>query len=185
MRFYWMENAFDPDSLHVDSAEPLQDAVGLGRGDVRPAKPLSFHRCEGYHATDLIGTTHGLFLISDRVVDALQRGAFTGWTTYAVEVRGPGGRHIRGYHGLAVTGRCGPLDESRSEKAILRPPPGGQAMPGLRGVYFDLGTWDGSDIFAPEGTTATFVVERVKTALQAIKVTNMKFDDLTKVEQLM
>jgi hypothetical protein len=50
-------------------------------------------------------------------------------------------------------------------------------------TYFDVATWDGSDVFSPEGSTAVFVRERMKAALQ-IKVTNVASKDLPKVEQV-
>jgi hypothetical protein len=58
-------------------------------------------------------------------------------------------------------------------------------MAGLRGVTFDTDTWDGSDIFMPDGSTATLVVDAVRKALVRIKATNIRFDDIAKVEQLL
>ena len=38
---------------------------------------------------------------------------FTGWRTYDIELFGRDGVPIPGYHGLAIHGRCGPMDGLR------------------------------------------------------------------------
>jgi hypothetical protein len=41
-----------------------------------------------------------------------------------------------------------------------------------RGRYFDPETWDGSDIFSPEGTAHLIVTESAKLALEEARATN-------------
>lgn len=76
-----------------------------------------------------------------------------------------------GYRGIAVTGRSGPIDHSKGKRMIL--PPYVEDAPPRKacvGYYFDPDTWDGGDIFAPEGTTHFFVLDRVRKALVRNKI---------------
>ncbi|HEY8207038.1 MAG TPA: hypothetical protein VIG99_06145, partial [Myxococcaceae bacterium] len=123
--------------------------------------------------SDFIYTTLATpIIISDRVVGILKDGGFSGWRTYPIELLGKGGNRIPGYHGLAVHGRCGPIDESRAVK-LDQIMPGG-VFPAWYGLFFDSETWDGSDLFMTSSAKAwVFVVDAVKRALEKAKVTNM------------
>lgn len=116
-------------------------------------------------------------LISDRVLGILKREGFTGWRTYPIRLFGKNGARISGYHGLAIHGRCGPLDDSRSVKRDTVYP--GGVFPEWYGLFFDPTTWDGSDLFMTSSPqTWLFVVEAVKRAFEKAKVTNVKFTPL-------
>ena len=172
-------------ALHVEAVDEIADSCALYAAQWRPSSPIVFRSkkgASGSRAYDLIGTTHVILkLISARVVSALA--PFTGWTTYPVEVYGRKGELIPGYRGLAVTGRCGPIDNRRSQPRICPPPvPQGQPVRRWFGLYFDSATWDGSDVFVPEGTGLTVVTEAVKVALQHNKITNVEFCQLTEAE---
>lgn len=152
------------------------------RGEHRLSAPIVFHPMKhggGSTPYDLMGTTFPpLLLISDRVVSVLR--GFSGWTTYPVEVHGKKGERIPGYHGLAVTGRCGPIDYTQSTPRVCEPPaPQGRRSRQWFGLCFDPRTWDGSDVFVPEGTSIKVVVEAVKQALEKAKITNADFIPLT------
>ena len=172
-------------ALHVESRDEDLDALAIYRGDTRPSLPILFEYKKGASGSkpyDFVGTTWAILdLISDRVVEALK--PFTGWATYPVTVYGKKGELIPGYHGLIVSGRCGPIDNSRSEPRICAPPvPEGRWSRRWFGLYFDEKTWDGSDIFAPEDTALTVVVEAVRWALRKAKITNVKLTPLTECE---
>lgn len=185
MHFYWIGSDHRRDTLQVRLDQPVPDLAAVLRGEVAVTEPLLFRRVGGSRPSDLISTTYSaLFLLSERVIDALSAHSFTGWRSLPVVIH-DGRAELGGYHGLAITGRSGPFDDSRSQRTILRPPRGGTAMAGLRGVTFDTDTWDGSDIFMPDGSTATLVVDAVRKALVRIKATNIRFDDIAKVEQLL
>jgi uncharacterized protein YjbI with pentapeptide repeats len=147
---------------------------------------VPFERVYGSRPYDLICTGHGncLLLVSKRVIRVLRESGFTGWETYPVAVPGRWGLRLRGIAGLAITGRCGPIDETKSERRS-RPPhvPGGEAVEVLVGCYFDAATWDGSDLFLPEGWGAAVVTERVKTALERAGVRNAHFERLSEYER--
>jgi hypothetical protein len=88
------------------------------RGEVRPTKPVSATWKMGRTApSDVIGTTLSVpLLISQRVVNLLNEIGARGWSTYDVQLSGKDGKLIEGYHGLAIHGRCGPIDDSRTVK---------------------------------------------------------------------
>jgi hypothetical protein len=73
---------------------------------------------------------------------------------------------LDGYAGFAVTGQCGPIDASLSQRVLLEPfGPGGKPSAGLRGMCFDPASWDGSDLFTPKKTAAICVRASVRQAL--------------------
>lgn len=88
---------------------------------------------------DVIHSGVAITLISDRVVDILTSHGFTGWTTYPVDLRGKHGESIPGCQGLAVRGRCGALDDSRSTKYDQTFP--GGVFPCWRGYFFPESSW--------------------------------------------
>lgn len=162
-------------SLQLDSGA---EAYALTRGELVPATPVTVTHASGGQPSDVIWTTYAIpLLVNSRVVDILSDGGFTGWSTYEVSVFSRAADEIKGYRGLAITGRCGPLDYSKSD-VFLRQFPAG-AFPAYRGLYFDVDTWDGSDLLMPEGSGHIFVVEAVKRALQRASVRNIRFTKLS------
>ena len=87
----------------------------LTRGELKLERPVIVRHAMGGPPKDFIWTT-SLFpkIVSQRVVDVLHSNRFTGWTTYPVEVYAKDGQRIEGYAGLAIVGRCGPLDKTPS-----------------------------------------------------------------------
>ncbi len=125
-------------------------------------------------------------LISDRVAALLHEAKVAGWSTYPVRVVGKDSLEIEGFHGLAVSGRCGPIDPTLSELFLKPPPvPQGKACWHRKGLFFEPRSWDGSDIFAPSGGGGfVFVVDRVKRLFEKAKVRNVKLTRLTEYEVL-
>jgi len=197
-----MGSRFTTDTLRRDLSllqDPLSAAPFRGkmdaesphrllRGELQPLRAVQVTRAMGGKLTDLIWTTWaGVFLISGRVRELMQHNKVSGWTTYAVQVFDADGTEIEGYHGFAVTGRCGPFDPDRSE-LVTKPPPTPQGRPALfrRGLVFDLDTWDGSDVFCPsiEGYKHVICVDRVRKLLAREKVTNVRWERLSEYEVL-
>jgi hypothetical protein len=184
---FLLGNAFIRGALHVQSKQGISNDIALARGACRPAKPLVFQYHSGGRPRDLVGTSHAtLDLLSARTVQLLREHDISGWTTFPVQVYAEDDLLLEGYEGLAVTGRCGPIENSKSREH-WRPP----ARPGVvdkirvwLGLYFDLATWDGSDIFGPASTAHVFVVERVKQAIERARLTNFSFQALSAVERL-
>lgn len=211
-KLYYLSSALKRTALHVspkDSDDPqvhalcvfLRDAEASAaqyrgaawwdveervfRGEHRLSAPMIFHFMKGASgstAYDLISTAMPpLLLVSDKVIAVLR--GFSGWTTYPVQVHGKKGELIPGYHGLAVTGRCGPFDYTKSTPRICEPPvPQGRRARIWFGLCFDEKTWDGKDIFVPEGTRMKVVVEAVKEALEKAKITNIRFESLAECQ---
>lgn len=170
---------FRGDALTDQPAELL-------RAECSPAEPVRVAHAMGGRPFDLIWTTYaGLFLISSRVRDLLENEGITGWRTYPVEVTGRQGAVIPGYHGFAVTGRCGPFDLSKSQMIIKPPPvPRGRAAPYHRGLFFEPSTWDGSDVFCSENGWLTVIVTRkVHDLFRRYKVRNVEFERLIDYEK--
>ena len=82
--------------------------------------PIVFRQKKGYGGNKLVdflnlsSTTFGP--VSDRVVDLLRDGGFTGWDTYPIEVFLKDGSRLPGYRGLMVTGGKCDTDISLSEQ---------------------------------------------------------------------
>jgi uncharacterized protein DUF1629 len=172
--------------LRVTPRGPLDNAFALVLGEERPAEPIEFVRSQGRIPYDLIGTTWAVVdLVSAKFRGVLEEHGFTGWTTFPVRIIVDDDQEaLHGYEGLAVTGRCGALDDSLSERVTLPPPVvGGREAAGLRGLCFPPDSWDGSDVFTHEGRAGVCVVERVKDALEHAGVTNVKFSRLSEIER--
>jgi hypothetical protein len=183
-RFYLLGEGFIRGALRVEPVGNLRSPHELTRAERRPRRPVRFRRDEGSRPKDLIGATWAsLCLVSDRVIAALE--GFSGWTTYPVEITGRDDKPLPGYHGLAISGRCGPIDNSLTPKQMVPPAvPGGEAVEGRIGMLFEQGTWDGSDLFCTATGSAVHMTEPVRDALVAAKLTNIDLDRITEIKRL-
>ncbi len=154
----------------------------LLRGSWVPAKPLEVRWEMGRTPpSDFVWTTLAVpLVVSDRVLKVLE--GFTGWTRYSVLVLDEGGNALPGYSGLAITGRCGAIDNALSTRAIRKFP--GGTFPVFVGLRFDEASWDGSDIFCPEDDSGwVFVTPTLRDALQGAKVQNVLFQPAALIER--
>ena len=183
-RFFMLGEEFRRGALRVDPDDPEFDSFALARGEWRPARALRFNHDHGTQAYDLVGTTYAVaVLVSERFLDVLKTHEFSGWSTYPVTVRGRNSEPVEGLHGFQITGRAGPIRERLSERVMLPPPmPQGRAMSHLKGLFFEPGTWDGSDIFAPAGTAFMCAQEAVVSALAEAAITNVTAERLTELD---
>ena len=131
-----------------------------------------------------MGTTDTLRLISSRLQDTLSKEGITGWVTCPVELQDRMGEIIPNYAVLGTTGRCGPLLNSRSRRVTRTNYAGTGLMDVWLGYYFDEESWDGSDMFRPEGTRMTIVTKRTKGVIESIKATNIEFKPILEIERL-
>ena len=161
------------------------DAFGLIRAEVHPAQPLRVDWAMGRAkpVDPVMWTTFAApIIIADSVVQILRSHGFTGWSLYEVSVRDKQGQPVPGYHGLAVTGRCGNLDHSMSVQVPRIRPAG--IFPVWKGLFFDPESWDGSDFFMPAQRYGfVFVVEEVKKAFEREKIRNVDFTALDQFER--
>lgn len=95
------------------------------------------------------------------------------------------GYEDREYYLFTVTGQCSAIDYEKSETFIKAPfTPTGRPIEAKRGLYFNLSSWDGSDVFTPEKSTFTFVTKKVERLLSKNKATNVIIENITKFEIL-
>jgi hypothetical protein len=126
--------------------EPAAVAFEISRDEV-PTLPTVIvgWMMGGSEPSDVIWTGMAApLIVHQRVLDVLDNAGATGWTTYPVEVRNKA-KSVSGFVGLAISGRCDPIDVGRSE-IVLEQMPGGW-FPRFRGRCFDPGSWDGCDLF--------------------------------------
>jgi len=166
-----------------ESHPALVDWISVLHAEYDPEPQLKAHETTGSRAYDVLGSTILLYLVSQRFCTALRAAGVTGWDSLPVDT-GPF-EAITGYEVLRVLGRCGPVDNSKSERVILPSPvPKGAAMPGWRGLYFDPSSWDGSDIFGPRATGQIFVTKKAAGVIRRMKQSNVRLEPLASVERL-
>jgi hypothetical protein len=183
---------YPPQALHVTivrdtASKPLikqliQRLESIVKGEISSDEPIRFEPSSGSTGsmpmdqitTELVKPR----LFSNRVFDCLRSNGFTGWSTFPVSVTNRDGLEVLGYAGLVVTGRCGPIDHSKSIRGFRPERPDWACM---MGMYFDPKSWDGTSIFTPNGGHV-FVVNEVKEALEGIGVTNIGFTRLDQME---
>jgi hypothetical protein len=185
-RFYLLSAGLAPGALAVEPVGKVRNPRELIRADRKPRQPVRFRREDGSRPMDLIPTTWAdLCLVSERVIAVLEEGGFSGWTTFPVEITGRGGKEVPGYHGLAITGRCGAIDNSLTPKQLVPPDvPEGEPVEGRIGVLFEHGSWDGSDLFCTHKGTFLFVTEAGKDALGRAKLSNVALERITEIKRL-
>jgi hypothetical protein len=172
-------------ALWVHTPDPVPDAYALARGEWTPPGVLHYKRdAGGSKQHDMIGTTHAVVtLVSERFVQALRDGGFTGWTTFPVDVKGKSGEPLD-YHGWAVTGRAGPADPALSERVVVPPSsPGGRPTEQLVGDFFHPDTWDGSDVFMLGDSAVNVITEPVRQALDDAGVTGVSYQRLSETQR--
>jgi hypothetical protein len=150
---------------------------------MQPSHPITVEwAMGGAKPGDVIWTTYATpVIVSDSVVQLLRSHGFTGWSLYDVSVRDKEGQLISGYSGLAIAGRCGKIDYTRTV-VVPRIRPAG-IFPIGKGLLFDPESWDGSDLFTPaEKVGFIFMVDEVKKTLERAKIRNVSFTPLDQFE---
>jgi hypothetical protein len=165
--------------------ETTEEAFALTRAELRPVHPIPVTWAMGSaKPADVMWTTYATpLIVADSVVQLLRSHEFTGWSLYEVSVRDKQGQLSPGYHGFAVTGRCGNIEWAQGIEVPRIFPAG--IFPVWKGIFFDPASWDGSDFFmSADGSGYVFVVEAVKKALERAKIRNVKFQPLDQFERL-
>ena len=160
------------------------DAFSLKRAERRLVHPIMASWTLGDPTpSDLIWTTSAVLVFaSKRLVSRLEEAGIRGWITYQIRLRGKRGEVIDGYRGLAINGRCGPIDNERSVKVSKRYPAGDS--PVWKGLYFEPATWDGSDMFMPRNHSGwVFVSARARSVFEDSGVTNVVCTDAEEIER--
>ncbi len=130
---------------------------------------------EGRRHGDLLGTEEvDIHFLSERMLAAMA--PLTGWKRGATAaVRDANGQLSR-YRGLIVTGRAGAPRVSRASVEFVD---GGLAS--VKGLEVDPGTWDGCDVFRPDGTDFVVVSDRAAALLRDMNLVNVHLEDIEKL----
>lgn len=132
----------------------ISNMVAILRG-TQPPRWVFFRRSSGGAPADVIWTEISfVFLVSERVVTALESAGLSGWTAYPVDVSDIADAR---YFGLAIRGRCGASQYSSGS-----------------GLRIDPETWDGSDVFMPDDESALiFLSEQGARVFREARVKNI------------
>jgi hypothetical protein len=188
--FYLLSSSLTSSSFSVTCPEiqNQEEWMKLQRGDLQSFSfPLYFKEVTGgaKRIKDLITAGWpGVYLISERIERSLRTNNITGWKTYDVRVQDKKGEFIEGYFGLSALGRCGPIDYSHCEIVDKRLVSTGPIVRVYKGLPIALETWDRTDLFLPDGSTAIVVTQKVKDVLRSIKATNLSFENLGAAEMI-
>jgi len=182
--FYHLSNFWTDQLIVADSRDQL-DIPAVFRGELIPDTPLNFNVQLGTRFADLLGTGYaGIYLVSERFAAALSQSQFTGWRILQAAILQPDNKLNSSYGLLSVLGRCGVIDANKSRVVSLpSKSPTGQSLFRF-GYHFDYASWDGTDIFLPQGTRLTFLTDRVRVALEQANLDNVVLTNINEVKQL-
>src|SRR5437773_5414196 len=135
-----------------DDKDSLGDALRLFIGNHESVSfPVTFKQFSGKNLYDVLDTGWaGLYLISDHMQSVLEENKLSGWETFPIRLLEKNGAEIKGYQGFSITGRCGPIDISKSEVIQKRLVPNGPLSKFYKGYHIGLNEWDGRDFFLPK-----------------------------------
>lgn len=148
------------------------------RGELHFEHPVHVHWSMGRPRPEEVIWVADAIVLSSRLINLLNESRLTGWTTYPVEVFDKKGLREDGYAGLTITGRCGPIDNSKSQIVLKKLPAG--KFPRRQGYFFEPSSWDGSDLFLPstELDYRLFVTAPVRDVFRHAKIKNVHFERL-------
>lgn len=181
-RFYQITYAFLSGGLVVNS-EFATDPYKFMRGEQEVQTPVLVNRSGGHKLYDVIhGSAVGVLLFHNRFFKALRAERVTGFDSLpaSIMVRD---KTVDDYSFLVVKGRAYGIDDYKGEVIDKGPiVPGGASVVVKRGLYFDEGTWDGSDIFLLDETLFIIVTEKVMNIIKNLAITNLTCTDTEMVE---
>ncbi len=158
------------------------DKMSLFRGE-KEYNGLDCQYLLGKRVYDLVSSGYaGVNIFSERVINLLRENNITGWKATPCKFYNKEGELIDGYSVLSITGRTGKIDDSKSRIVKKQYAEGAPFFDALIGLYPDMTQWDGSDMFAPEGTAITMVTQKVCDLFVKQKITNVMFRKITEIE---
>jgi hypothetical protein len=157
--FFVVRDPLEEKAIRLDFPDLSWDqAESLYRGAEAPAtRPLRAVRDTGTRTDDLLWTSFVKpLVVNAKVVELLREFGAKGWKIEEVDVADV---PIEGeYFWLAIAGRAGPVNDDLVSVVMKRYPTG--EFPVSRGLFFDLDTWDGSDIFITSDDEGWLIVTR-------------------------
>ncbi len=158
-KFYFLSNALKRSAIRVKSIREYNE-VNLFLGKEKPTESFEMVVDEGKKFYDWIGfqdtSNH---LISNKFYDLLKSNSISGWQSFDVDIK----LIELVYHGFQVIGSCGELIAPKEPGFYI-------------GMKFDIDSWDGSDIFSPEGTTLKLCTQKVVDIIKKNKLTNIDYE---------
>ena len=188
-RFYsdHKSSTFQASAINIGcNKNGTDDEDNLLRGEYEGINfPVVFKQERGKKLVDILGTGWpNLYLISDRMKDVLEENKLTGWKTFPITVYDKKKNEILGYHGLSVTGRCGPIDGTKAKIIDKQLIVNGPILKAYKGLYVGLDKWDSSDFFIPEGSRCFVITEKTAKILKDKKIKNTQLDNLSEIESI-
>lgn len=164
--FYRMSNAQKRGEAILEFINKNLEESDLILGKFKDRQPLKCKIALGKRLYDANFFNDGInSSISEKFFKALNDNDLKGWEVFNLEIEKTNDKR----YGLQIIGRCGNLIKPEQKGFYV-------------GYEFDQETWDGSDFFCPEGTALIFCTERAKKILEDNGLTNIEFEDISKVE---
>lgn len=162
----------------------ISDEIRLITGDYGSISfPVTFKQAYGKEFRDTLDTGWaGLYLMSDKMKSLLQENKLTGWKSFSIRLLDKKENELQGYSGLSITGKCGPIDISKSEVFKKRLVPNGPRCTFYKGLYVGLDEWDGSDFFLPRHNYGTITTTKAAGVIKSNKLTNIRLTNLAEIE---
>lgn len=139
----------------------------------------------GKKMRDILDTRYPpLYLISDRFKNVLEECGITGWKSYPITLFDKKGNRVEGYNGFSITGRAGKIQKFVQFQTQC------DYSADTEGYYFDIDTWDGSDLFNTEGSWHIIASERFIKVLVENKITACEYcrladyGDMSKIKRI-
>jgi hypothetical protein len=178
--FYWLSDQDPRGAIYLQTlTDNTQfDYVDLLKNGHLVTDPIPFSLKKGSRWYDLVfAGWPSLFLVSARFRDALKE--MKGFQFYPTLIIDSTKKETNdSFVGLAARGRSGPINHDwYTEKVITA-----GFLPVRKGLYFDLDSWDGSDLFIPENAAFLFVTERVKRIIEQQKLTNVRLERISDLD---
>ena len=121
-QFYWLEDCIPAITVQLTFEDSYFKQHGyvqkrLLAGDYEGIKfPAVFIHYRGRRWEDILGVGWPtLYVISEKIKNIFEKNNLTGWKTFPVEVLNKRKKKMEGYYGMSITGKCGPVDDSKSE----------------------------------------------------------------------
>jgi hypothetical protein len=156
------------------------DELSLLQGKLKPICTPVFIPHMGRDLHDVVYCSNATKIYSDRFLQILRDNQFTGWGSYPVIIYDRKGNKIDNYSGLIITGEIGPFIWWRSP-TVERKRPGGRFLL-WKGHFFEEA--DSTDLLLTHNGLGLIVTKRVKEALEAAKITNVRFECCTETERI-
>jgi hypothetical protein len=191
-QFYWLEDCIPAITVQLtfeDCYMVKGDTVHIRLllGDYEGIKfPAVFIHYYGRRWEDILGVgAAALYVISEKIKNIFEKNNLTGWKTFPVEVLNKRKKKVEGYYGMSITGKCGPVDDSKSEIVPYRTNnPSMLGEKAYKGYYIGLDKWDGSDFFIPEGVRRLIGSQKVADVFKENQIKRLKPVNLADVERL-